>query len=578
MTDPVARTAIDLERALGDPGDLRAPINFRESVRLDQAELFPEDACRTLDELGMNAHYVPAQLGGRLHCYEELLAAVRVVARRDLTVAVAHGKTFLGCAPVWVAGTAEQKKMLAARVLAGAPVSLALTEREHGSDLAASEFIALERERGFELRGRKWLINNGTRCRLLSLIAATDPGRGPRATSMFLIDKEQLDERVLRPLSKVSTHGIRGADISGLELDGAHIDGDFLLGPRGHGLDVALKTLQLTRAICSGLSLGAADTALRLVLTFVTRRRLYGGLALELAPVRRELTRVFLKLLIAEATARSAARAIHFVPEEMSVWSSVSKYFVPTLIEEAIATLSRIFGARYYLREGAAHGFFEKLVRDNAIVSLFDGSTAINLESIGHQLRWLVRGERSGEKGRACFRLGMEVPETAELGAALELTSRGRNGALDGLASCIEGVRACHPPPELAGALDRLTAEWANYRPIAAEIGERCRGLRPDADLFELAQRYCRFHAAASVLGVWLESAATLQPALKDPRWLTLVLSELFPPAQGTYGSPNLELIWQNAFDCMMQRFERGEMFSLQPFQLALADEKDGWS
>src|SRR4051794_9891538 len=101
-TEPTAAAAA-LERFLGDPRDAGSRISFREALDLDEREAFPERATLTLDAWGLPRFYVPVASGGALRSFEVLAALARVVARRDLTVAIAHAKTFLGAGPVWVA-------------------------------------------------------------------------------------------------------------------------------------------------------------------------------------------------------------------------------------------------------------------------------------------------------------------------------------------------------------------------------------------------------------------------------------------------------------------------------------------
>ena len=69
----------------------------------------------------------------------------------------------------------------------------------------------------------------------------------------------------------------------------------------------------------------------------------------------------------------------------MSVWSAVAKYFVPVRVEALVRELAVVPGARHYLREGHFFGHFQKLMRDNAVAGLFDGSTVINLNAISQQ-------------------------------------------------------------------------------------------------------------------------------------------------------------------------------------------------
>src|SRR5436309_2431459 len=68
--------------------------------------------------------------------------------------------------------------------------------------------------------------------------------------------------------AEVRTHGIRGADISGIGFAAAAVPAGALVGDVGRGLYVVLKSLQLTRTVCTVLSLGAADHALRIAAQF----------------------------------------------------------------------------------------------------------------------------------------------------------------------------------------------------------------------------------------------------------------------------------------------------------------------
>jgi alkylation response protein AidB-like acyl-CoA dehydrogenase len=158
MPAPSYRGAEELEAFLGDPGSTRSVVSFAEAARLDEREEFPQAFHDALASWGAHHHYIPEELGGRQRSLEETLAIARAVSRRDLTLAIAHGKTYLGLVPVWGAGTPEQRRHLAAIAAADVPVSLGLTERAHGSDPGATSSPprprrCLARE-GFLLRAR----------------------------------------------------------------------------------------------------------------------------------------------------------------------------------------------------------------------------------------------------------------------------------------------------------------------------------------------------------------------------------------------------------------------------------------
>src|SRR5205085_5832328 len=156
------------------------------SADLDERDEYPQDACRALDDWGLYDYYIPRACGGRLATYPEVLGLLRAVSRRDLTVAIAHSGTFLGAVAVWLAGTPEQRCWLAALIRAGGRVALALTERDHGSDLLGNDVRATRSGESYALSGEKWLIGNATRSAAITLFARTDPDGGPRGFSLFL--------------------------------------------------------------------------------------------------------------------------------------------------------------------------------------------------------------------------------------------------------------------------------------------------------------------------------------------------------------------------------------------------------
>ena len=197
--------AAALERHLGDPRDPASRISFREMLELDEREAFPAEAVAALDAFGLPRHYVPAALGGALRSFDAFCVLMRAVARRDLTVAIAHAKTFLGAAPIWIAGSASQKERLAAAVASGAKVALGLTEEAHGGDLFATETAAVETPGGYALSGEKWLINNATLGNAVTVLARTDPRGGPRGFSLFLVDKREAPGYACLP--KIRTTG-----------------------------------------------------------------------------------------------------------------------------------------------------------------------------------------------------------------------------------------------------------------------------------------------------------------------------------------------------------------------------------
>ncbi|WP_060880996.1 acyl-CoA dehydrogenase family protein [Streptomyces scabiei] len=560
-------TTADLECLLTAHED--GPFSPETLAGLDEREEFPDGAVRVLDSAGLSAHYVLPE-GGDL---AETVRLLRAVARRDLTVAIAHGKTLLGAAPTWVAGRPEQAARLAERVRAGEPVCWGLTERDHGADLLAGELTATPDEtaqaaahagaggtastatttatatatadrtrpdhitgapggtearapRGWLLTGEKWLINNATRAGLACVLARTDPAGGPRGFSLFLVDRGQLPEGAWRNLPKVATHGIRGADISGFALDGAPVPADALVGEEGDGIPVVLKTLQLTRIACTALSLGAAAHALRLARDFAAGRELYGRRLADVPHVRRILGRAAAHALTAEAVSLLSARSVHTLPGELSAISAITKAYVPTVTQETLGSLGELLGVRGFLTSPPGGGF-AKLERDHRICGIFDGSTAVNRAALLNQMprlaRQLSRRRTDGDG------LGAAADLTAPLPAfdpsRLTLLSVTGCSAVQALPDLAARARA-HAAPETGPLIDRVLVELTLLEAESADFVPVTGGLPSTA--FRLAEAYERAYAAAACLLLWLEN-----PCLRTGRlgtadlWLRSCLTAL---------------------------------------------------
>ncbi len=504
MELPAQRAAAEaLERYLGDPADPRSRIPWARALELDEAEQFPEELLAVVRERGVQAFAVPASLGGRLRSFEELYHVVRALARRDVVVANVLGTTLLGSVFTWLAGTDDQRARLAAAVLGGGLAGLALTEEAHGADTAASEVEARPVPGGYELTGTKWLVNNGSRAWALAVLAAV-PVDGGRELGLFLVERSALREGSYALLPKIRTLGVRGLDLCALRFDRCAIPASARTGSLGSGLDTLLRGLYVTRSLCAGFSLGAADTALRVTLRFARGRQLYGAAALDIPEVRARVAGAFADLLLADCVAVTAMRSIHVAPEQVSVASAVVKYWVPTTAEAAMRDLAVVLGARHYLREGEA-AIFQKALRDGMVVSLFDGSTAVNQYVLGLQLQALARGRARprAQDPRAGLLFDLDAPLPPFDAPRLAVVSGGRDLVLGGFAAVVAEVERRSPDDEAA----RTVAEHARAlvaeleRDDAASLNPRRTNRAADArtpERFEQAMRYAALHTAAA--------------------------------------------------------------------------------
>ncbi len=464
--------------------DLARTFGHPLALELDDKDAFPEQAFKELDDFGLNHYYVPKEYGGRLTSFEELLGLLRVVARHDLTVAIAHAKTLLGAISVWVSGDPAQAAWLGGRIVAGDLVSWGLSEREHGSDLLSGGVTAVLDRGTYRIDGEKWPINNAARGDLMTVLARTDAEGGPRGFDLVLVDRRHLAPGSYRCLPKELTRGIRGVEISGVVYTGALVPESARVGAPGTGVETVLKGLQISRTVCAALALGGAEHALRLTV----------GPAFDLAPVRHDIAGSYADLLAMEAMTIVCARAVHVLPAELSVLSSVTKYAVPVWAEDILGTLARLFG-----RSAVQDPMFVKLTRDVPIVGLFDGSTVVNLSALINQFPTLAK-ERPGVRSTEAYDVRAPLPAFDPARLAL-LSLRGLS-ILDGLPGAVGRLPAGGLAERGGRLLEQLAALRAELRAFSPG-GATGRG-RDAAERFEAAARLTSCVVGAAVIEVWL--------------------------------------------------------------------------
>ncbi|WP_375329417.1 acyl-CoA dehydrogenase family protein [Microcystis sp. BLCC-F210] len=575
-------TAQALEKDLGDPLNPDNPLSYKRVIEIDESEEFPHEEIRWLYDWKLQHYYIPTDCGGEFTSFEEFVAFVRVLSRRDQTIGIAFTTLFWSFLN-WMAGTPEQKQKLARFIMDDyGALCLGYSEKEHGSDLINGDLTATKVEGGYILNGEKWPINRATISGISFILAKTDANGGPKCLTLFMVDKRQLDPEKYYNLPKIYTHGVRASDMSGIGFKDCFVPDSMRLREEGDGLELALKGFQITRMLCAAFSHGAADTALRTTLGFAVNRVIYNKNVMDLPQPRRTLVDAFLDILICDCETIPAARGFHIIPEQFSVWASVVKYFVTVRLEEMVNSVYVVLGSRFYMREEHEFGIFQKLLRDNSIISMFDGSSIVNLHALILQLRPLTkyRAKRNSRtmsalKSRleAIFSLEKSVPPFEPNN--LELFGRGIDDSLQGLEialDMLEGLKNSDEiDPEILEnllILGNLVLEELNAHDEQISQSKFEYGHDQSPELFEIAKKYCTLHAAAACLHTWLYNRSILGEFFARGEWLLLSLHRLLRtlrPLPYTLSEVYVENVAQE----LLKLYQKNQHFSIVPFQLA---------
>jgi alkylation response protein AidB-like acyl-CoA dehydrogenase len=574
--------AEQLEQALGNPLNPDSVMSFKRVIEIDESEEFPQQEVDWLYNWKLQDYYVPAECGGKFTSFEEFVAFVRVLCRRDQTIGIAFTTMFWSFL-TWMAGNDTQKQKLARYLMdENGTMCLGYSEREHGSDLVGGDLTATRVEGGYILNGEKWPINRATRSGISYILAKTDPNGGPKCLTLFMVDKREINPDQYYNLPKILTHGIRASDMSGIGFKDCFVPDSMRLQAQGDGLEIALKGFQITRTLCAAFAHGAADTALRTTLNFALKRIVYGKTVFQLPQPKKTLVDAFLDLLICDCETIGSARGFHVIPEQFSVWASVTKYFVPVQLERMVNNVYVVLGSRFYMREEHDWGIFQKQLRDNSVISMFDGSTVVNLHALILQFRQLTksRSRRQPEtmakiKSRLEMIFSLQHPLPKFEPQKLELFGRGADDSLQGLELAIEQLEVLKNDssvnPEILDKLlmlSNLVLEELNNHDEQIANSKFEFGHDQSPQLFEIAEKYCTLHAAASCLHTWIYNRTRLGEFFAQGEWLVLSLHRLLRMI-GPMPYYISEQYLENVTAELLKLHKQDKMFSIVPFQLA---------
>ncbi|MER6108933.1 acyl-CoA dehydrogenase family protein [Streptomyces hirsutus] len=522
-----------LEYDFGDLDDPGNPLGVQQFLAADAGRRLLPAAERLLDAFGLNAEFVPGELGGRLDRLDALARVLRVVFRRDAALGLGHGLTsYLAAVVVWAGGSARQRRDTAGLLLDGGRMACAYPEPPQGNDFLRNRLTALPDGTGHRLSGRKEAVNNAGRADALVLFAHT-----PDGLSAFLAPGPADAAgrgRAVGLLPRRPTAGVRGCVIEGLTFDRHPLPAGHLLGAAGDGARLAERAFPLTRGAGLSMALGCADTALRTTVAFARAHRSRSRASLHSARTRTALVGAFTDLLVCDCLSLVATRAAHVLPRESRTLAAVAKYLLPTVLNETMDDLSIVLGAESYVPDGS-YGVFRRTARDLPMIGLGSAGASASRAVLVAQLLRLpsLTAATATDAPAVLFRpfdAGLPpcrpedlelTPDRDSLLDSVEAWARDADGTASGGRSTY-GDAYGGAPAEAAAV---LVAHLRALRADCAELADRPAGHPVSPRAYALADRYALIVAGAACLGVWRHRPPG--GFLADPVWAAMTLTRI---------------------------------------------------
>jgi acyl-CoA dehydrogenase len=284
----------------------------------------------------------------------------------------------LGTTPILLSGSAAQKQRWLEPIAEGKVMTaFAMTEPEAGSDVASIATSARRDGSGYVLNGTKTLISNAGIADLYTVFATTDPARGPKGISCFLVPADAPGLRFVGPMVLSAPH-----PLGEIAFDNCRIPAEALLGEEGRGFGIGLAALDRLRPTVAAAACGMAARALAESLAHVKSRRQFGKPLAEFQLVQQKLARMATELTAARLLVYRAAYEKDQGQERITSEAAMAKAFATEMAQRAVDDAVQLIGGRGVLADHPV----DRLYRAVRALRIYEGTTEIQQLIIAGEL------------------------------------------------------------------------------------------------------------------------------------------------------------------------------------------------
>jgi alkylation response protein AidB-like acyl-CoA dehydrogenase len=342
------------------------------AAEIDEKGEFPYDVRDALVRAGFHAVHIGEEYGGAGADAISACIVIEEVARACAASSLIPIVNKLGTMPVILSGSDQLKKQVLTEVASGeAMFSYALSEREAGSDAASMRTRAVRDGGHWVLNGTKaWITNAGVSTHY-TVMAVTDPAKGAKGISAFVVHK---DDPGFSVGAKERKLGIKGSPTCEIYFEDCTIPGDRIIGEPGTGFKTALVTLDHTRLAIGAQALGIAQGAFDAALAYVKERRQFGRRLADFQGVQFMLADMAMRIEASRQLVYAAAARAERGESNLTFSSSAAKVFASDTAMSVTTDAVQLFGGAGYTMDFPV----ERMMRDAKITQIYEGTNQIN--------------------------------------------------------------------------------------------------------------------------------------------------------------------------------------------------------
>ncbi|MBS4023966.1 MAG: acyl-CoA dehydrogenase family protein [Dethiobacter sp.] len=354
-------------------------VHPRESI-IEEEDRIPEELIEGARKLGLFGVSIPEEYGGL-----GLNMVGKCVVGEEMGRGIAGfsgyqgAHTGIGTSGIVMVGSDYLKEKYLPDMAEGKKIgAFALTEPDAGSDASNLKTTAVKKGDRWILNGTKHFITNGPEAHVLTTMAVTDPSRGARGISAFLVENTFPGFSVGKIEKKM---GLRGNHTSEIIFEDCEVPAENLLGKENEGFITALRILANGRAGLAARCSGACRRLIELSLDYASKRVQFGKPIIENQAIQWMLADMEMETQAAKAltyqTAWKVDQGMNIIKD-----AALTKLFATEVYNRVADKAVQIFGGMGYMKEMP----IERIFRDARITRLYEGTSEVQRMVIAAQM------------------------------------------------------------------------------------------------------------------------------------------------------------------------------------------------
>jgi butyryl-CoA dehydrogenase len=351
------------------------------AAELDRTGEYGWDILEALKKYELTGVWIPKEYGGHGTGVLDLCLIVEQLSRACGGVGVAYAVNALGSFPIILGGTEEQKQKYLPDIASGERlIAFALSEKASGSDAGSLRTTALKDGDDYVINGEKKWNTNGGQATIYSVYALTDPDKGMRGISAFLVERDTPGFVLGK---REDTMGIRTVSVHELEFSDCRVGPETLLGgSEGGGFKNAMMTLDRARPGVAAQALGLAQGALEWAMRYSSERKQFGQTVMSHQAIQFMLADMATQVEAARQLVYTAARVIDSGAKNVNKIAAMAKVFATDTAMKVTTDAVQLFGGYGFCKDYP----IEKYMRDAKITQIYEGTNQVQRLVIGRAL------------------------------------------------------------------------------------------------------------------------------------------------------------------------------------------------